>query len=63
MIERKPRLTRKEQLERLRERLKGNPRALAELDMFEYRDQTDWYHQKLSKEADKIARLNRHFLR
>lgn len=58
-----PRLTRKEQIERLRERLKGNPRALAELDMFEYRDQSDWWKGKLDKEVGKIARLNKHFLR
>lgn len=58
-----PRLTRKEQMERLRERLKGNPRALAELEMWDYQDTTEWFHKKLTKEAGKIARLNRHFLR
>ena len=58
-----PRLTKKEQMERLRERLKGNPRALAELDLWEYQRSTEWYHGKLTKEAGKVARLNKYFLR
>lgn len=58
-----PRITRKEQIERLRERLKGNPRALAELDLWDYQEKSEWWKQKLTKEAGKIARLNKHFLR
>lgn len=58
-----PKPTRKEQIEALRERLKGNPKALAQLELYLYRDATDWYHTKLGKEANKIARLNKHFLR
>lgn len=58
-----PRLTRKEQMERLREKLKGNPRALAELDIFEYKENTEWYLNKSDKEAAKVSRLNKHFLR
>lgn len=56
-------LTRKDQIDRLRERLKGNPRALAELDLWEYQMTTEWYYKKITKEAGKIARLNKYFLR
>ncbi len=58
-----PRITRKEQIERLRERLKGNPRALAELDLWDYQEKSEWWKQKLNKEAGKISRLNKYFLR
>jgi hypothetical protein len=58
-----PKPTNKERLELLRERLKGNPQALAELDFWAYQNASDWWKDKLDQRAGKIAAINKHFLR
>jgi hypothetical protein len=55
--------TYKDRMEALREKLKDNPQALAELEVWDYKNKTDYYLKKSGQEAGKIARLNRHFLR
>jgi hypothetical protein len=57
------RLTHKQKMDIIRAKLRDNPKALAELDLLEYRDQTEWYLEKSRQEYEKIKRLNKHFLR
>lgn len=56
-------MTSQEKMELLKEKLKDNPRALAELELWSYQNATEWYHGKLTKNAIKAARINRFFLR
>jgi hypothetical protein len=57
------RQTQKEKMEFLREKLKNNPRALAELDYWDYESKSDWWLKKLEKEAGINARIKKYFLR
>jgi hypothetical protein len=46
-----PKLNYKERLEVLRERLKDNPQALAELEVWDYQNKTEYYLKKSGQEA------------
>lgn len=57
------RITKKKIREMMRAKLKDNPEALAKLDIEEFMDASDWFKEKISKETDTRARVNRYFLR
>ena len=56
-------ISKKDRFDALRARLKDNPKALAELDLWQYRDQSDWWLNKLAGKEKKVAAMQRHFLR
>lgn len=57
MKAKKAKLTRAETIRLLKEKLKNNPKALAELDMFDYQETTVWLNGKMDKQAAKISRV------